>query len=104
MKRAHAARVITKRRLFETLISPGYYLALVVGLFLGFFLVTGFVNSIDSSGFNYQLNPVYDLIGRSFEGAFGKTFVEQLFDYPAEQDRDKTWPNLQALLGEPVLT
>ncbi len=77
--RVHAARVITKRRLFETLISPGFYLALTVGLALGFFLVTGFIKSIDSSGFHYTSHPMYDLLGRSFEAAFGKTFVEKLF-------------------------
>ena len=77
--RVHAARVITKRRLFETLISPGFYLALTVGLALGFFLVTAFIKSIDSGGFHYTSHPMYDLLGRSFEAAFGKTFVEKLF-------------------------
>lgn len=77
--RIHAARVIARRGIFETIISPGYYLALSIGLLLGYSLITGFVKSVDSSGFNFQLNPVYGLIYRSFEGAFGKTFVEQLF-------------------------
>lgn len=77
--RIHAAGVVARRKLFESLISPGLYLALTVGLALGFFLVTGFIGSIDSGGFHYTSNPAYDLIGRSFEGAFGKTFVEKLF-------------------------
>ncbi len=77
--RIHAAKVIAKRRIFETLISPGYYIALTIGLLLGYFLITGFVNSIDSSGFSFQLNPVYNLIGRTLEGAFGTAFVMQLF-------------------------
>ena len=77
--RMHAAGVIARRRIYETLISPGYYLSLSIGLLVGYFLISGFVKSIDSSGFNFQLNPFYDLIGRSFQGAFGATFVEQLF-------------------------
>ena len=78
-ERIHATLVITKRRIFETLITPGYYIALSLGLFLGYVLVTGFVRSIDASGFDFHLHPVYDIIGRSFEGAFGIAFVEQLF-------------------------
>lgn len=77
--RIHAARVITKRRLSETLISPGFYIAQAVGLLVGYFLVTGFVKAIDSSGFNFQLYPVYDLISRSLQGAFGSAFVDKLF-------------------------
>ncbi len=77
--RIHAAKVIAKRRIFETLISPGYYIALTIGLLLGYFLIAGFVDSIDSSGFSFQLNPVYNLIGRTLEGAFGTSFAMQLF-------------------------
>jgi hypothetical protein len=77
--RVRAARVIAKRQVFEALISPGLYIALVVGLFLGFFLVSGFARAVDSSGFNPQLQPLYDIIARALEGAFGKTFVDALF-------------------------
>lgn len=77
--RARAARIIAKRQVFEALISPGLYIALVVGLFLGYFLVSGFSRAVDSSGFNPQLRPLYDIIARALEGAFGKTFVDALF-------------------------
>jgi hypothetical protein len=77
--RTRATWVIAKRQMFEALISPGLYIALVVGLFLGFFLVSGFVRAVDSSGFNPQLRPLYDIIARALEGAFGKTFVDALF-------------------------
>jgi hypothetical protein len=77
--RARAARIIAKRQVFEALISPGFYLSLVVGLFLGFFLMSSFVRAVDSSGFNPQLNPVYDIVGRALEGAFGRTFLDSLF-------------------------
>ena len=78
-QRAHATTVLAKRRIFETLISPGYYVAQTIGLVLAYLLVAGFVRAIDSSGFNYALNPAYELIGRSLVGAFGLTFVEKLF-------------------------
>ncbi len=77
--RAHSTAVLAKRRILETLISPGFYVAQAVGLVLAYFLVSGFVKAIDSSGFNYQIYPMYELIGRSLVGAFGETFVEKLF-------------------------
>jgi hypothetical protein len=77
--RAHAARIIAKQQLFEALISPGYYLALTAGLFIGTAIVRSFVGAIDSSGFNPALNPLCDLISRSLGGAFGETFVDKLF-------------------------
>lgn len=77
--RIHATRVIAKRRIFETLLSPGFYVAQAVGLVLAYFLILGFVRAVDSSGFDFHLNPVYDLIGRSLVGAFGATVVEKLF-------------------------
>jgi hypothetical protein len=42
-------------------------------------VVKGFIGAIDSSGFNYTLHPVFDLITRSLSGAFGGTFVTKLF-------------------------
>jgi hypothetical protein len=78
-QRAHATNVLAKRRILETLISPGFYVAQTIGLVLAYLLVIGFVRAIDSSGFNYALNPAYELIGRSLVGAFGETFVEKLF-------------------------
>ncbi len=77
--RINATRAIAKRKIFETFISPGFYIALSIGLLLGYFLVNGFVGSIDSSGLNYGLNPVYELIARFLSGAFGETFVIKLF-------------------------
>jgi ABC-type multidrug transport system permease subunit len=78
-QRAHATSVLARRRILETLISPGFYVAQTIGLLLAYLLVAGFVRAIDSSGFDYQLNPAYELIGRSLVGAFGATFVEKLF-------------------------
>jgi hypothetical protein len=78
-ERAHAVSVIAQRRLYETLISPGYYISVSVGLALATLLVTGFAASIDTSGFDYQLNPIYDLIGRTLEGGFGAAFVHRVF-------------------------
>lgn len=77
--RMRAAVVIARRQAQETVLSPGLYITLALGLLLGWFLVNGFASSIDSSGFNPVLNPLYDLVARSFGGVFGPSFVEKLF-------------------------
>ena len=78
-ERVNATRVLARRKIYETLISPGFYVAEAIGLLLAYVLVSGFVDSIDSGGFNYQLYPLYELIGRSLKGAFGTAFFEKLF-------------------------
>ena len=77
--RLRATSVIARRRILETVISPGWYVALTIGTLLAYLLVAGFVRAIDSSGFDFTLDPAYDLIGRSLAGAFGTTFVSKLF-------------------------
>ena len=77
--RLRATAVIARRRILETVISPGWYVALTIGLLLAYLLVAGFVRAIDSSGFDFTLDTAYDLIGRSLAGAFGTTFVSKLF-------------------------
>ena len=77
--RLRATAVIARRRILETVISPGWYVALTIGLLLAYLLVAGFVRAVDSSGFDFTLDPAYDLIGRSLAGAFGTTFVSKLF-------------------------
>jgi hypothetical protein len=78
-ERLHATQVLARRRILETVISPGFYVAQSLGLLLAYFLITGFTRSVDSGGFDFRLYPVYELIGRSLVGAFGATFVEKLF-------------------------
>jgi hypothetical protein len=77
--RIHAIRVIAQRRIFEALITPGYYVLLTVGLILAYFLITLFPGVVDSSGINYALHPLYDQIARTVEGGFGEAFLGQLF-------------------------
>jgi hypothetical protein len=77
--RINATRVLARRKIFETFISPGFYIIETVGLVLAYFLAHEFVKSIDSAGFNYQLHPIYELIGRSLIGPFGIAFFENLF-------------------------
>lgn len=78
-ERLNATRVLARRRILETVIGPGFYVATTLGLVLAYFLVTGFTRSVDSGGFDFRLYPAYELIGRSMVGAFGATFVEKLF-------------------------
>ena len=54
-------------------------MAAALGLLLAYFLAAGFARAVDSSGFDFRLHPVYDLIGRSLEGAFGGVVVQKLF-------------------------
>jgi hypothetical protein len=77
--RFNAIKTISRRRIFETLISPGFYIIATVGMILGYFLISGFVSSVDSSGFNPELNPVYDQIARMLSSVFGTAFIEKLF-------------------------
>ena len=77
-QRIHATAVIAKRRILETVILPGYYVALTIGLVLAHLLVAGFVQAVDSSGVNLSLVPAYDLLGRGLTGAFGSTFTAKL--------------------------
>ena len=71
--------MLARSRVYETVISPGFYIAQAIGLVLAYLLVSGFVQAVDSSGLNFSLNPVYDLINRSLQGAFGATMVDKLF-------------------------
>ncbi len=76
--RARAAAVIGARQVIESLLTPGLYVMLSLALGLGCLLVAGFAASIDTSGFNPALTPLYDFIGRSVSGAFGTGFQEKL--------------------------
>ncbi len=75
----NTAVVIARRRIVETCIGPGFYISLCIGLLMGYFLVSGFIQSIDSSGFDFAAHPLYDLIVRILHGAFGAAFLEKLF-------------------------
>ncbi len=75
----HASSVIAKRNIFETAITPGFYIALSLGSLLGFFAVRGFTLSIDSNGFNPTLNPIYDMVARFLVGLFGEAFFIEVF-------------------------
>ena len=77
--RLHSAQVIAKRKIFETIINPGFYIALALSLFTSYFLINGFVHSIDSSGFNFALNPLYGALSKTLAGAFGDAMIEKLF-------------------------
>ncbi len=78
-ERMHATRILARRRIQETVIGPGLYLAMTVGLILAAALIVGFVRAVDSSGLNFESSPMYDLIARSLAGAFGVTMVDRIF-------------------------
>jgi ABC-type transport system involved in multi-copper enzyme maturation permease subunit len=77
--RLRAALIIARRQAFETLLSPGFYVTMAVGLVLGCFLVTGFSSAVDTAGLNTSQNPLYDLLDRSLTGTFGPAFAAKLF-------------------------
>jgi hypothetical protein len=77
--RLHSVLVPAKIKVREILIQPAYYIVLTVSLLIGYLIVNGFVNSIDTSGFNFFLNPLYGFFGRTLQGAFGTTLAEKIF-------------------------
>jgi hypothetical protein len=78
-RRFHAARVIAVRQVFESFVSPGFYVILSLSLASGCALAAGFAASIDTSGFNPKLSALYDFISRLIVGSFGASFQEKLF-------------------------
>jgi len=78
-RRFRAARIIAARQVFESFVSPGFYVILSLALALGCALAAGFAASIDTSGFNPKLNALYDFISRLIGGTFGTSFQEKLF-------------------------
>jgi ABC-type transport system involved in multi-copper enzyme maturation permease subunit len=78
-ERLHAMKVVARTQLTESLLSPGVYIALALGMGIGWLLCSGFVRSIDSSGFDPRLNGFWDFATRALSGAFGPVFVERLF-------------------------
>ena len=77
--RVRAAGVIARQQLRETLLSPGLSGTLALGMAIAYVLCTGYVNAIDSSGFDPRLSPFWGLVARALSGAFGPGFVEKLF-------------------------
>lgn len=77
--RFRAARVIAVRQVVESLVSPGFYVILSLALALGCALSAGFAASVDTSGFNAKLSPLYDFVSRVIGGSFGASFQDKLF-------------------------
>lgn len=77
--RLHSAKVISREKIYETFITPGYYIVLTLGFLLSYFLINGFVHSVDSSGFDFSLSPLYSSLGKTITGAFGEAMMETLF-------------------------
>jgi hypothetical protein len=77
--RLRAALVIGKRQVMETVLAPGLYVTLALGMVLGFLLVSGFAVSVDSAGFAPAQSGLYAFLTRGMAGVFGDAFVEKLF-------------------------
>jgi hypothetical protein len=75
----HAGKVVAKRRIYETLITPGFYIAASFGLITGHLLISGFTRCVDTGGINFALSPVYSRLTELLSGLFGVSFVEKLF-------------------------
>jgi len=76
--RAHAARVVARTQLVESLLSPGVYVSLSAGLVVGWLLCAGFARAVDSSGFDPRLSGFWSFATRALSGGFGPVFVERL--------------------------
>lgn len=77
--RIRAAGVITRQQLREVVASPGLFVALALGMVIAYVLCTGYVNAIDSSGFDPRLSPFWGFVVRALSSGFGPAFVEKLF-------------------------
>ena len=71
--------VIARRQVFESLVSPGFYVMLTVSLAVGAALAAGFAASVDTSGFDPTLSPLYGFLSRVIDGTFGTSFSQKLF-------------------------
>ena len=78
-QRSHAARVISQRQAQEAILSPAPWLALAIGLLLGYLFVAAFVGAVDTSGFDPDANPLMHFTVSALTGAFGTTLVEKIF-------------------------
>ena len=76
--RMHAARVVARTQLAESLLSPGPYVCLFAGLVIGWLLCAGFARAVDSSGFDPRLSGFWSFATRALSGGFGPVFVERL--------------------------
>jgi hypothetical protein len=76
--RAHAAHVIARTQLLESLLSPGLYVSLTAGMVIGWLMCAGFARAVDSSGFDPRLSGFWSFITRTLAGGFGPVFVERL--------------------------
>ncbi len=78
-RRLRAALVIARHQALETLLAPGLYVTLALGMLVGLALTAGFASSVDSAGFNAAGNPLYDVIDRAIVALFGVSFEAKLF-------------------------
>jgi hypothetical protein len=76
--RMHAARVIARVHLVESLLSPALYVSLSAGLVVGWLLCAGFARAVDSSGFDPRLSGFWSFATRAVSGGFGPVFVERI--------------------------
>jgi hypothetical protein len=77
--RLYAARVLAKRKIFETFIQPGYYIVLSISFLACYFFIDHFIGAVDSSGFSIQLDPLYATVGKTLQAALGETMLQKLF-------------------------
>ncbi len=77
--RLRAVRVLGRRRVTEHVLAPATWVLAAFGLVLAFLLVSAFVRSVDSSGFDFSLHPLYEILYGIIGSAFGVTYVRQLF-------------------------
>jgi hypothetical protein len=76
--RMHAARVVARTQVVESMLSPGLYVALSAGFIIGWLLCTEFARAVDSGGFDPRLSGFWAFATRAVSGAFGPVFVEKL--------------------------
>jgi hypothetical protein len=77
--RLRSVLVISVRRLHDSLVGAGFYVAVSVGLAVALTAIVSFTAAVDSSGFDYRQSPLYNVVGGLITGAFGPSLLSRMF-------------------------
>lgn len=72
-------KALARLNVKESLLSPGFALAVSVGAILGYMVVRGFIISISSQGFDAGQVPLFGSFIATLEGVFGRIVTQRLF-------------------------
>ena len=78
-KRIYTTMVLTKKKVFETILSPALYITMALGLICAYFVISSFIGSAVADGINYSQNSIMRLISKFIIAIAGKDLLENIF-------------------------